>query len=424
MTDAARADVVIVGGGPAGASTAWALARNGVDVLVVAPAPVARSAPQIGYVRPSAITLLSEMGALDAMRSAGASPVTQLLLQATSSGLPDEEVTAALPANGMTIDRAQVGAILRDRARAVGARILEGVRAHDVLRDARGRVSGVRVQATRPDPAQPLLGVHTCGARVVVAADGGAAGIARLSGIAPRARTTRRLVYRMHLSGVGGVGASRALHLFADGCCEVVTSRDGGATLTLVVPGQVAGAATLDAEAYLDGWLASHPRVSACLGAARRHGARRVEGPVSAHSTHAPRSWAPGIALVGDAAHGAAAIGGDGLHTALHGGVTLGSYLFEALRAPSPVRADHALEAYERSRRHAFSARWRTDALVSAALTSPALFARVARSFEQRPAMTDLIGGALDGLVPARMMVRPGVLWQLFGPPPGRQGFA
>ena len=29
------ADVVIVGGGPAGASTAWALARNGVDVLVV-----------------------------------------------------------------------------------------------------------------------------------------------------------------------------------------------------------------------------------------------------------------------------------------------------------------------------------------------------------------------------------------------------
>jgi hypothetical protein len=82
------------------------------------------------------------------------------------------------------------------------------------------------------------------------------------------------------------------------------------------------------------------------------------------------------------------------------------------------------LEAYERSRRHAFSARWRTDALVSAALTSPALFARAARSFEQRPAMTDLIGGALDGLVPARMMVRPGVLWQLFGPPPGRQGFA
>jgi 2-polyprenyl-6-methoxyphenol hydroxylase-like FAD-dependent oxidoreductase len=67
-----RADVVVVGGGPAGAATAWALARNGVDVLVLDRAHFPRPKPCAEYLSPQASRILSEMGALDAVEQAGA----------------------------------------------------------------------------------------------------------------------------------------------------------------------------------------------------------------------------------------------------------------------------------------------------------------------------------------------------------------
>ena len=59
-----------------------------------------------------------------------------------------------------------------------------------------------------------------------------------------------------------------------------------------------------------------------------------------------------GIA-VGDAAQSVDPHACDALHAALHGGITLAGYAFEALRLPAG-RAHEPLEAYARWRRHAF----------------------------------------------------------------------
>ena len=59
------------------------------------------------------------------------------------------------------------------------------------------------------------------------------------------------------------------------------------------------------------------------------------------------------IALVGDAAQAVDPHACDALHAALHGGITLAGYAFEALRLPAG-RAHEPLEAYARWRRHAF----------------------------------------------------------------------
>src|SRR3989337_328757 len=58
------------GGGPAGAATAWALARAGVDVLVCERARFPRAKPCAEYLSPQASRLLAEMGALDAVERA------------------------------------------------------------------------------------------------------------------------------------------------------------------------------------------------------------------------------------------------------------------------------------------------------------------------------------------------------------------
>ena len=63
--------MVVVGGGPAGATTAWALARNGADVLVLDRAHFPRPKPCAEYLSPQARRILAEMGALDAVIRAG-----------------------------------------------------------------------------------------------------------------------------------------------------------------------------------------------------------------------------------------------------------------------------------------------------------------------------------------------------------------
>ena len=54
------AEVLVVGGGPAGASTAAFLARAGVDVLVVDRARFPRTKPCAEYLSPQASRILAE----------------------------------------------------------------------------------------------------------------------------------------------------------------------------------------------------------------------------------------------------------------------------------------------------------------------------------------------------------------------------
>ena len=54
----------VVGGGPAGCSTAWSLARLGVDVLLLDRARFPREKTCAEYLSPQASRLLAQMGAL------------------------------------------------------------------------------------------------------------------------------------------------------------------------------------------------------------------------------------------------------------------------------------------------------------------------------------------------------------------------
>ncbi|MCC6429361.1 MAG: FAD-dependent oxidoreductase, partial [Gemmatimonadaceae bacterium] len=63
------AQVIIVGGGPAGAATAWYCARAGLDVVLLDRAHFPRAKPCAEYVSPEGARILAEMGALDALES-------------------------------------------------------------------------------------------------------------------------------------------------------------------------------------------------------------------------------------------------------------------------------------------------------------------------------------------------------------------
>ena len=66
------ADVLIVGGGPAGASTAFRLAKRGIRVRVLERARYPRSKPCAECLSPQASRALHDMGVLSDLESQGA----------------------------------------------------------------------------------------------------------------------------------------------------------------------------------------------------------------------------------------------------------------------------------------------------------------------------------------------------------------
>ncbi|MGH7653158.1 MAG: NAD(P)/FAD-dependent oxidoreductase, partial [Gemmatimonadaceae bacterium] len=197
------ADVVVVGGGPAGAATAWALARNGADVLVLDRAHFPRPKACAEFLSPQARRILAEMGALDALIRSGAPDLEAMTIHAVNGQSFEGRFNAARSCGGernaaLGVRREIFDSILLDRARAVGARVTEGAAVTDLLRDRGGRVVGVRVRDGGT--------TREIAARVVVGADGLRSVVGRRLGLIRAARWPRRVGFVTHFSGVEGIG--------------------------------------------------------------------------------------------------------------------------------------------------------------------------------------------------------------------------
>lgn len=407
---AAGADVIVVGGGPAGAATAWALARNGVDVVVLDRAHFPRAKPCAEYLSPQARRILFEMGALDAVISAGAAPLAGMTIHAASGRSFEGRFDPARSCGGernaaLGIRREVLDAILLDRARAAGARVVEGVAVTDVVRDATGRVTGVI--------AREGITNRELSARLVVGADGLRTVIGRRLRLVRAARWPRRLGFVSHYRGVAGIGECGEMHVFKDGYCGLANVGAGVTNVGIVIPARRAAIAAGDVTAFVDRWIGLHPRLAARFARAERLEPVRATGPFA---SHARRAWAPGAALVGDAADFFDPFTGEGMFEALRGGELLGPYLCTALDARSARVADEALDAYDRARRYLFASTWRVQKIVALAVAFPPLLNRTVAAAAGRTAISDAVVNVASGFSPASELMRPAILRDLLLP--------
>lgn len=407
MTDA---EVLVVGGGPAGSSVAFALARAGVDVLLVDRAQFPRPKPCAEYLSPEASRILSAMGALDAIEQSGAAALGGIRVRAPNGAIIAGDFAAShgyhgFSDRGLSVRREILDAILLDRARAAGATVVEGVRVTGIARDIRSNAPIVSTLARGRE------GDIT--SRLVIAADGLHSVVAKRLGLAKSARWPKRLALVTHYRDVGDVGEHGEMHVERDGYVGIADVGNGITTVALVVPASRAREIAGDRAAFLHNWLMARKHLAPRFAHAARTSPVIATGPFA---SHARRAWAPGVALVGDAADFFDPFTGEGIYSALRGGEMLAEFVQAALAAPSEERANDALREYDRLRRKEFAGKWIVERAIGAVVGSPALINRAARNLAARKDLADLLIGVTGDFVPAREVVSLSYLWNVFSP--------
>lgn len=393
------AEVIVVGGGPAGAATAAHLARGGRDVLLLEKGAFPRQKPCGEYYSPGVADTLARLGALDRVLSEEHELLGGMRVSAGGSAFmlsyPEGQgLRRALGVKRYHLDRA-----LLDHARSCGVCVEERVGVAGTALEG-GRVAGVRLRGAS--------GEEVLRSRFVVGADGRHSKVARSLGLVLPVRWPRRLGLHAHYVGaVGRLDGLGEMHVGEGAYCGLAPV--GG---NLVVAGLVSSMGEKPsgepAARFFDRKLGYVPGAARRLEGARRIGPVRGVGPL-AHRVS--RSVGPGYLLVGDAAGYLDPFTGEGVHRALRGAELAAEAIENALRAGSALPT-----GYQKAREHVFADKERLTLLIQCLLGSPRVLAYALGRLEKRNHQAGRIKGALGDYRPAGPAIRPGYLLSLLRP--------
>ncbi len=381
MTD----DVLIVGAGPAGSTTALLLARAGRWVTIVERARFPRRKVCGEYLNAGALAALDALGLLDAVRAVG-SPLHGTRLVAT--GAPPVTMTFARPA--LACARETLDALLLDAALAAGAQLVRG-RVEELVFDE-GVCAGVRLRDEAGERVERR-------ARLVVGADGIGSVVARKLDLVREGAGRGRYAIGGHYTGFSALDGHVEMYV-GGGAYFALNPLDARRTnVMVVVPKARLSRWSTDVDGGIGGVAAALGRGVRSFAGAERDGGRVSIGPL-VHAVGTPT--APGALLVGDAAGFLDPFTGQGVFLALAGARRV---------AQAIIDGDHG--AYARWHADELRPRRRLCGIVKLLVEIPPLARHAAARLARFPEVGATLLDALGGVIPPERALRPAVLGKL-----------
>ncbi len=399
-------DVLVVGAGPAGSTTALQLARAGFAVTLADQKAFPRHKPCGEFLSPQCVPYLAELGLGDTFRDLGAHVVRGMRLStrgAATAGtfrqLPDRPPHGR---HGFGIRRDRFDHHLVQAAERAGVRCLARHAFAGLCRERDGAVCGAAL-------VTPDGGTTHLRARFVVGADGVHSRIARELGVQRPLRWLQQMALVAHFRGVP-VADAADVHLLRGGFCAATTVDDGLYSVNLVLPkAALREHAAGDWDAFVHHHLGDAPELRSRLQRGERTTPWRGCGPF-AHTTTS--AVAPGVALVGDAAGYVDPLTGEGIYFALFGARSLATALAAALHDPAHTEA--AMAGYCRERRAELAPRLFAARLLQRGLRHPLLVRSFVRLLRIWPSLADLVVTMTGDTIHPRELWRPS-FWRAFG---------
>ncbi len=406
---AGEADVIVVGAGPAGATTAFYLAQSGLDVLLLEKSRFPREKVCGDGLTPRAVKALVGMGISVSEQDGW---VRNKGLRVIGAGkrmeLPWPEL-ASYPGYGLVRTRHDLDETLARRAQQAGARLVEGVTVTGPVRHERtGRITGVVARAAGEE------GERTYAARVVVAADGNSSRLSVGMGLSKRDDRPLGVAVRTYYktprhdddyleSWLDLWDGDRLL----PGYGWIFGMGDGTSNVGLGLLNTSAAFGNTDYHALLRKWLKGMP---AEWGFTEENRTQPIRGAALPMGFNRTPHYYQGLLLVGDAGGMVNPFNGEGIAYAMESGEILARTITQALARARRAETERVLAGYPHALSQAYGGYYALGRVFVKAIGRPGLMRFATRHSMSRPALmafalkllanlTDPRGDAADRLV-------------------------
>ncbi|MGB9179555.1 MAG: NAD(P)/FAD-dependent oxidoreductase [Pyrinomonadaceae bacterium] len=366
-------DVVIAGGGPAGASAAIHLAGRGARVLLAEQKKFPRAKLCGEFISPECLEHFARLGVAERMTTAGGVGLTETRFYTRggeSVGVPSEWFGAS-HALALGLSRAEMDARLLVRAREVGVEVLEETQAVGVL-IVGGRVCGLRLKTGDE--------VRVFDSLMAIDATGRNCALARRVEASRRENHARHkraslVAFKAHLEGARGAQGHCEIYFYRGGYGGLNSVEGGRSNLCFIASARDVRECGSDAERVMREVLMMNKRAAYTLARARVE----TEWLGVALESFGRRRLVPadGLITVGDAASFIDPFTGSGMLMALESGELAGEVVARWL---AQLRDGDSLAALATDYRARYDEKFRARLRVCALMRRAAFVPRLAEA--------------------------------------------